>query len=89
MDLPGQGGVEVFVPDVAVVDEYLYSASAGLVFARVEYIFACNVFQDDGPLENFLKLSNNVYCSASLVDPLFPFLKILALGDQQLSWQHR
>ena len=50
------------------------------MFARVEYIFACNVIQDDGPLENFLKLSNIVDCSTNLVDVLFPFLDFLTPG---------
>ena len=40
----------------------------------------CNVFQDDGPLENLIKLSNIVGFGASLWDPLFPFLDFRASG---------
>eukprot|EP00061_Rhincodon_typus_P018089 g47112.t1 len=76
-DLPTLGEVEVFGPGVAVVDDELNIRTTRLVFATVVDVCTGDVFQDDRPPKDLLKLSHIICRGARVMDPLFPLLDFL------------
>ena len=80
--LPGLGEVKISPPGVTVVERELdlasYPVPSSQVLARVEEVGACDVADNDGPLEDSLETRNILKGGARFVDSGLPLGDLLA-----------